>query len=113
MISLGAPPSRTGQLGNQGIVSRGGGGPGCASVGVGCAKGGATWTNGCGGGATRSRTFTGFGFRVGRGLFEKKEWFSGGASTLIKTVCDTKPSFAKITDWLSTGNAKEQGVRHV
>ena len=69
---------RTDQLGNQCIMSRGGGGAGCANVGVGRANGGATWTNGADGGATRSKAFTGFGFKVGGVLFEKNDCFAGG-----------------------------------
>jgi hypothetical protein len=71
-----APRAAGVQLGNQGILSRGGGG-GRANGGAGCANG-ATWTNGCGGGATRSKTFIGFGFKVGGGSFEKRECFAGG-----------------------------------
>ena len=88
----------------------GGGGDGdpagCCACGVACLgvparlRGGATGS---------SITFTGLGIKVGGGPFENKEC-SGGAPTLTRTVCDMKPVFSNVTDWLSDGTAREQGV---
>ena len=97
------------QLGNQGITSRGGG-AGRVSSGVGC---GVTCSTGCGGGAIRSATLTGFGVRVGGGVFEKKECSGGGWLREIAIVCGTNPFFANVTDWLSTDNVSEHGVWQV
>lgn len=62
------------QLGNQGIVSRGGGA--WRAGGADCC--GTTCSRGCGGGAIRSVTLTGFGASVGCGVLEKRERSGGG-----------------------------------
>ena len=55
------------------------------------------------------RHFYRVGIKVGGGPLENKE-YSGGAPTLTRTVCDMKPFFSNVTDWLSDGTAREQGV---
>ena len=56
---------------------------------------------------------TGFGVRVGGGVFEKKECSGGGWLREIAIVCGTNPFFANVTDWLSTDNVSEHGVWQV